>query len=191
VVEGEIMTQSKPRLKFTVREYMTTLEDKRYQLLEGEMILAPSPTTTHQRILGNLFRLLDAAFVATSRGRVGLFPWDVVLSDYDVVQPDILFISNERADIITEANIQGAPDLVVEILSPSTGAYDRGYKQVLYGRHGVREYWIVDPDAETVDVLVEGEDGLIPLGSYGNTGELNTPLLEGLTLDLDELFHRN
>ena len=185
------MTQSKPRLKFTVREYMTTLEDKRYQLLEGEMILAPSPTTTHQRILGNLFRLLDAAFVATSRGRVGLFPWDVVLSDYDVVQPDILFISNERADITTEANIQGAPDLVVEILSPSTGAYDRGYKQVLYGRHGVREYWIVDPDAETVDVLVEGEDGLIPLGSYGNTGELNTPLLEGLTLDLDELFHRN
>ena len=122
---------------------------------------------------------------------MGLFPWDVVLSDYDVVQPDILFISNERADIITEANIQGAPDLVVEILSPSTGAYDRGYKQVLYGRHGVREYWIVDPDAETVDVLVEGEDGLIPLGSYGNTGELNTPLLEGLTLDLDELFHRN
>ena len=124
---------------------------------------------------------------------MGLFwsaPLDVVLSDYDVAQPDILFVSNERADIITEANIQGAPDLVVEVLSPSTTGYDRGYKQVLYGRHGVREYWIVDPDAETVDILVEGEDGLIPLGFYGNAGELTTPLLQGLTLDLDELFHR-
>ena len=163
------MTQ-KPQIKFTVREYMTTPEDKRYQLLDGEMILAPSPTTKHQRILGNLFRLLDAVFAATSRGRVKLSPLDVVLSDYDVAQPDVLFVSNERADIVTEANIQGAPDLVVEILSPSTAGYDRGYKQVLYGRHGVREYWIVDPDAETVDVLVEGEGSLVPLGIYGNSG---------------------
>ena len=116
---------------------------------------------------------------------------DVVLSDYDVAQPDLLFVSGERADIVTEANIQGAPDLVVEILSPSTAGYDRGYKQILYGRHGVREYWVVDPDAETVEVLVEGEEGLVPLGSYGNSGELITPLLEGLALDLDELFRRD
>ena len=108
---------------------------------------------------------------------MGLFwsaPLDVVLSDYDVAQPDILFVSNERASIITEANIQGAPDVVVEVLSPSTAGYDRGYKRVLYGRHGVRECWIVDPDAETVEILVEVEDGLTPLGSYGNTGELTT-----------------
>ena len=185
------MAQSKPRLKFTVREYMTTPEDKRYQLLDGEMILAPSPTTKHQRILGNLFRLLDAAFDTPGRGLVRLSPLDVVLSDYDVVQPDLLFVSSERAGIITDANIQGAPDLVVEILSPNTAGYDRGYKQVLYGRHGVREYWLVDPNAETVDILVGSEDGLVPLGSYGNSGELTTPLLEGLTLDLQELFHRD
>ena len=98
-------------------------------------------------------------------------PLDVVLSDYDVDQPDILFVSNERASIITEANIQGVPDLVVD---PSTAGCDRGYKQVLYGRHVVRECWIVDPDADTLDILVEGEDGLIPLGSYGNTREFTT-----------------
>ena len=102
-----------------------------------------------------------------------------------------MFVSNERAGIVTDANIQGAPDLVVEVLSLSTAGYDRGYKQVLYGRHGVREYWIVDPDAETVDILVEGEDALVPLGSYGNTGEFTTSLLEGLPLDLDELFHKD
>ena len=184
------MAQSKPRLKFTIREYMTTPEDKRYQLLDGEMILAPSPTTKHQRILLKLLRSLSAILVDRDLGLIWSAPLDVVLSDYDVAQPDILFVSNERADIITEANIQGAPDLVVEVLSPSTAGYDRGYKQVLYGRHGVREYWIVDPDAETVDILVEGEDGLIPLGSNGNTGELTTALLQGLTLNLDELFHR-
>lgn len=185
------MTQQKPRIKFTVREYMTTPEDKRYQLLDGEMILAPSPTTKHQRILVNLVRSLSSILVDRNLGRVWTAPLDVVLSDYDVAQPDLLFVSGERADIVTEANIQGAPDLVVEILSPSTAGYDRGYKQILYGRHGVREYWVVDPDAETVEVLVEGEEGLVPLGSYGNSGELITPLLEGLALDLDELFRRD
>ena len=84
-------------------------------------------------------------------------PFDVVLSDTDVVQPDILFVSNERMGIVTEDNIQGAPDLVIEILSPSTAERDRTFKRSLYARHGVREYWLVDPDARSVEVLVLGE----------------------------------
>ena len=115
------------------------------------MILAPSPTTKHQRILLKLLRSLSAILVDRDLGLIWSAPLDVVLSDYDVAQPDILFVSNERASIITEANIQGAPDLVVEVLSPSTAGYDRGYKRVLYGRHGVRECWIVDPDADRGD----------------------------------------
>lgn len=126
-----------------------------------------------------------------SLGRVWLAPLDVVLSNHDVAQPDILFVSNSRSDIATQANIQGAPDLVVEILSPGTAYYDRGSKQALYGRHGVREYWIVDPGTETVEVLVEGDEGqgLVLQATYSVARTLVSPLFEGLTIDLQEIFH--
>ncbi|PKB70899.1 MAG: hypothetical protein BZY87_08385 [SAR202 cluster bacterium Io17-Chloro-G6] len=185
------MTQPKPKLKFTVRDYMSMRGDKRYQLLAGEMILAPSPADNHQRIVANLFRLLDL-FVSSGRlGRVRLAPLDVVLSENDVVQPDVMFVSNARSEIITAANVQGAPDLVVEVISPGTAEFDRGYKRILYARHGVREYWLVDPETESVEVMVLGADGFQSHGHYGNHGELSTPLMDALSLDLNELFHRD
>ena len=184
------MVRSKPWLKFTVKEYMTTPEDKRYQLLDGEMILAPSPTTRHQTIIARLFRMLDQFINEHSLGRTWVAPLDVVLSNYDVAQPDILFVSNERTGIITQANIQGGPDLVVEILSPATAEYDRGYKQLLYGRHGVREYWIVDPDAETVEILTEGDGGWVRAAAYRRDQTLTSPLLDGLFIDLEQVFGR-
>ena len=119
-----------------------------------------------------------------------LAPYDVVLSDYDVAQPDMLFVSNDRSAIVTERNIQGAPDLVVEVLSPGTPRYDRGYKQVLYSRHGVREYWLVDPDAGTVEVLAESGRELAPLATYRRGRTLTSPLLEGLSIDLEQVFRQ-
>ena len=114
------LTQPKPRLKFTVKDYMSMPENgKRYQLLDGEMVLAPSPTTRHQIILARLHLLLAGIFADRGLGRVVFAPLDVVLSDNDVAQPDLLFVSNERSGIVEDANVQGAPDLVVEILSPS------------------------------------------------------------------------
>ena len=110
------MTQPKPKIKFTVKDYMSTPEGTRYQLLDGEMILAPSPTEKHQRLLANLYRLVYAFVSDAELGRVWFAPLDVVLSNYDVAQPDLMFVSNERAGILNEANVQGAPDLVVEIL---------------------------------------------------------------------------
>lgn len=185
------MTQPKPKLKFTVQDYMSTPEGTRYQLLDGEMLLAPSPTQKHQSLLANLYRLVHAFVAEADLGRVWFAPLDVVLSDYDVAQPDLMFVSNERAGIITEANVQGAPDLVVEILSPSTAEYDQGYKRALYGRHEVREYWLVDPDAETVEVLVLGEEGLSPHQVFGTGQTLESPLLAGLSLELEDLFRGN
>ena len=182
------MVRPKPWLKFSVKEYMTTPEDKRYQLLDGEMILAPSPTTRHQTIIMQLALVLQRFASEHNLGRTWVAPLDVVLSNYDVAQPDILFVSNERAGIVTEANIQGGPDLVVEILSPATAGYDKGYKQLLYGRHGVREYWIVDPDAETVEVLTEGDGGLVRRATYGRRQTLRSPLLDGLFIDLEPVF---
>ncbi len=182
------MVQRKPRLKFTVKDYMSTPDDKRCQLLDGEMIVAPSPTFRHQTIVMNLALVLRQFVSERFLGRVWLAPLDVVLSNHDVAQPDILFVSNARSDIVTEANIQGAPDLVVEILSRGTAVYDRGYKQALYGRHGVREYWLVDPDAETVEVLTQGEQGLAPLATYQRGGLITSPLLEGLALEMEQVF---
>lgn len=184
------MVRPNPRVKFTVKDYMSTPEGTRYQLLDGEMILAPSPTSRHQTILFELATTLRTFVRERSLGRVWIAPFDVVLSNLDVAQPDILFVSNSRSDIVTEANIQGVPDLVVEILSPGTAYYYRGYKQSLYGRHGVREYWVVDPGTETVDVLVGGDEGhgLALQATYSVAQTLVSPLLDSLTLDLQEIF---
>ncbi len=183
------MTQPKPRLKFTVSDYMSMPDNgKRYELLDGEMILAPSPTTIHQRISKRLNRALERVFEVRRLGQVWYAPLDVVFADHDVAQPDLMFISNERTEIVTDANIQGAPDLVVEILSPSTAGYDRGYKRTLYGRHGVREFWLVDPIAETVEVFLGGEDELVEYATHGGAGQMTTPLTQGASVDLSELF---
>lgn len=179
---------TRPRIKFTVADYMTTPEGKRYQLLDGELILAPAPTDKHQSILGEIFVVLYRFVTQNGLGAVRIAPYDVVLSNYDVAQPDLLFVPNERRSLITEANIQGAPDLAVEILSPSTEEYDSGYKRTLYSRHGVREYWIVDPDAETVEVLTESDQGLTPAATYGRDETLVSPLLAGLSIDLVQIF---
>lgn len=179
---------TRPRIKFTVNDYMTTPDDKRCQLLDGELIVAPSPTTRHQTILIRLSQTLHDWVGSGRTGQVWVAPLDVVLSDYDVAQPDVLFVSNDRSAIITEANIQGAPDLVVEILSPATAQYDRGYKRTLYGRHGVKEYWLVDPDAETVEVLTESAEGLVLRATFQRGDALTSPLLSGLTIELGQIF---
>ena len=183
------MTQPKPKIKFSVDDYMTTPDEKRYQLLAGELILAPAPKDIHQAIVGHLFVALYQFVNQLGLGWVRVSPYDVVLSRYDVFQPDILFVSNSRAGIITEANIQGAPDLVVEVLSPGTAHYDRGYKRTLYGRHGVLEYWLVDPEAETVEVLTLEDNGLAPAAAtYCRGDTLASPLLAGLSIDLEPVF---
>ncbi len=176
------------RTKLTVKDYMETPDDVRCQLIDGELILAPSPTTKHQRISIEISMAVSQFVRRHGLGVVFYAPLDVLLTANDVFQPDILFISNERREIRTAANIQGAPDLVVEILSPSTERHDRGRKQEIYGRLGVREYWIVDPQAETVEVLSESHSGLTATATYGFEDALVSPLLPGLSIDLAEVF---
>ena len=154
------MVQQK-NIKLTVRDYMSIPEgdDRRFELIDGELILAPSPVPQHQIIAGNLFEILIGFVRAHDLGRVIYSPMDVVLSEHDVFQPDILFVSRNRLHIIGNLNIQGAPDLVIEILSPSTENRDRGVKLNQYLRYGVREYWIIDPENRTC----EGRHYLDPL----------------------------
>jgi len=177
-----------PRIKLTVVDYMSTPDDSRYQLLDGELVLAPSPTDKHQNVAGNIYFFLRRFASDANVGRIRIAPLDVVLGENDVVQPDVLFVSNERATIITDENIEGAPDLVVEVLSPSTEGRDRGYKCDLYARHGVRECWLVDPAAETVEVLTEVAESFVTAATYRRAQTLVSPLLPGLTIDLDRVF---
>ena len=184
---GSAMT-TKPRAKLTVADYRDTPEGVRCQLLDGELILAAAPNNQHQTILLNLAASLRSFVRGNELGKVWIAPFDVVFSDHDVFQPDILYVSRRRAAVITDANIQGAPDLAVEVLSPSTEGYDRGYKRELYARHGVMEYWLVDPDLETIEVLTPGDGGFIRHALYNRRETLTSPLLPGLAVDLAAIF---
>ncbi len=116
--------------------------------------MTPSPIAKHQIVSSNLFLILQS-FVAKHRlGRVFYAPFDVILSDYDVVEPDILFVRGERVKVIIKEWVRGAPDRVIEILSRTTEEIDRGLKMKLYEKYGVREYRIVDPDSETIEIYV-------------------------------------
>jgi Uma2 family endonuclease len=184
---------ARPQVRFTYEDYksLPESETKRYELLGGELVLVPSPTEYHQRISGNLEFILRRFVKERGLGYVYYAPLDVVLGEGDgreVVQPDILFISKERAEIIAEEEIRGAPDLVIEIISPGTEDRDRHYKKTLYARHGVREYWIVDPETKTVEVFALGEVGFELVKAYKADEVLSSPLLEGLEVDLNEVF---
>lgn len=180
----------KSRIKFTYKDYKSLPESEtsRYELLEGELIMVPSPTTYHQSISGNLGHILRNFVRKHNLGVVYHAPLDVVFSHEDVAQPDIFFISKERSGIITKDNVQGAPDLIVEILSPSTAERDRTYKRTLYARHSVGEYWLVDPDERTIEVTILGKAGFETVSIYRKGEILISPLLKGLCLNLEEVF---
>ena len=182
------MTTQTAKVKYTYEDYMRTPDDIRYELLDGELILSPSARTAHQRTSGNIYYSLRTFVEENKLGEVFHAPYDVVLDDFNVVQPDILFVSNEREHIITDLNIQGAPDLVIEILSPSTARRDRTQKRDLYERHGVPEYWLANTDAKSVQVLTlqDGEYRIAGIYTAGQT--VISPLLQGFTLNIDDIF---
>ena len=189
------MTEPKAKIKFTYEDYksLPESETKRYELLGGELVMVPSPSTSHQRISRRLEFILQAFVEERGLGEVYDAPLDVVLGEgeeREVVQPDILYISEGRSGIIAEEEIRGAPDLIIEIISPATAERDRTYKKTLYARHGVKEYWIVDPEAKMVEVYTLGERGFELIKAYKAEAEevLSSPLLEGLEVVLKEVF---
>ena len=185
---GHTMVTTKPSTQSTYEDYLETPDDERWELLNGELHMAPSPSMPHQIVNTRLSSRLLAFVEDRSLGKVISAPADVVFSDENVVQPDLLFVSTEREPIITRSHIQGAPDLVVEISSPSTDERDRTVKRKLYAEHGVKEYWLVDPDAMTVTVLLHGERDFEEAGVYRKGETLTSPILQGFSVDLDYIF---
>jgi len=183
------MTKLNTKIKFTYKDYksLPESETKRYELIEGELIMVPSPNEYHQRISRKIEFLLQDFVEKNKLGEVYYAPLDVHLGE-DVVQPDILFVSKARSKIITKEEILGAPDLVIEILSPATAERDRTYKKTLYARHGVQEYWIVDPGEKIVEVMTLGKTGFESSGVYGKMSTLKSTIFPDLTIKLSDVF---
>ena len=180
------------RVKLTYDDFVLFPDDgKRHELIDGEHYVTPCPNTRHQRLAGAFYLLVGSWLDAHPIGELFFAPFDVVFSNFDVVEPDLLYMSNERAAaVLTSKNVQGVPELVVEIGSPSTRRRDETVKRRLYEQFGVSEYWIIDPKIDTVRVYRrDGAHFARPAELSREAGDvLTTPLLPGLELSLARIF---
>lgn len=174
--------------RFTYQDYLKTPDDKRYELIEGELIMTPSPIPYHQWLSKNLEYEVERFVREKGLGKVFDAPCDVYLDEEIVVQPDILFISRERGNIIGEKNIQGAPDLVIEILSEATAYADLVKKKKIYERFGVKEYWIVDPQEKTIEIYARQGKDFAVTKTYSEKDTLESPFLKGFRIELSSVF---
>ena len=172
----------------TYEDYCNLPDDERYEVIDGELIMVAAPRRVHQASSRNISTPLDIYVKSNRLGEMYYAPTDVILSDINVVQPDILFVSRERSHILADEGIRGAPDLIIEILSPSTAQLDKVRKRELYARFGVVEYWQVDADDLSVIVLTLAGDDYETEGVFGLGDTVVSPLLAGFTLEVDEIF---
>jgi Uma2 family endonuclease len=162
-------------------------DGKRREIIEGDLFVTPSPQTPHQRAVMRLSVRLWQFVNSYKLGEVFGAPFDVVFSEYDVVEPDLLYISNARAGVLTNQNVQGAPDLVVEVVSENTARVDRSIKLKLYGKFGVQEYWIIDPEGLSAEIYRRGQEGLTLVAKLSAADGLNSPMLPGFSVPLRKL----
>ena len=179
-------------IRFTADDYRTLPETgPRYQLIDGDLVhMSPAPSDEHQSTVLTLASAMLQHVRDNPVGRVFVSPFDVYLGDHDVVQPDVLFVAQARVERIARDGVHGAPDLVVEVLSPSTRDLDLGAKKVLYARHGVIEYWVIDLDDQTLSIYRLDEDVTTPKLRLERDATLTSDVVPGFTLPLEELFGR-
>ena len=174
---------------WTYEEYCALPEDgRRYEIVKGVLYLAPSPVPAHQRGAFELGRILADHIDLHDLGEIFLAPLDVVFARDSVVQPDVLFIRKERADIVQRTNVTGSPDLVVEVLSPGTSAYDRRKKRDLYAAYGVPHLWFLNPQARWLEAYPLGEGGYTLTARHTGSEEFRPSLFPGLVVPLARLW---
>ncbi|MEP6956985.1 MAG: Uma2 family endonuclease [Chthoniobacterales bacterium] len=173
----------------TVENYKILPETgPRYQLIEGDLYMAPAPNRYHQVISRNLEYILLKYLEANPIGDLYHAPFDVYLDQYNVFQPDICVVMNDRLSILTDAGAEGAPDFVVEILSPKTARLDRDNKRRVYATAGVRELWIIAPEIKRIDVYLLQQDASTPAVVHGATDRFSSALFPGLVFDAPTIF---
>jgi Uma2 family endonuclease len=179
-------------VKLTYDDFVLFPDDgKRHELIDGEHYVTPSPNMRHQAITGNMYFIIRSWLETHPAGRVFFAPFDVVMSEIDVVEPDLLFVSAARVpEVLTAQHVRGTPDLVIEVASKGTRKRDETIKRRLYERKGVQEYWTIDPEIDVVRVYRrDGE-------SFGRAEELSrergdvlqTPILPGLDISVERIF---
>lgn len=172
----------------TYDDYALLPEGAPYELIDGFLIKKPSPSTRHQRLSQQLWMPLWKFIRDRNLGEIFHAPLDRHLSPTDTFQPDIIFISNERGHIIGEQKIEGAPDLVIEILSPGTARFDVHEKKGAYETYGVREYWIVDPVLKRIELYVSRDGRFDLVQKETGIGTIYSVIIPGFEMDLKELF---
>lgn len=160
-----------------------------YELLNGEIMQRSAPALSHQRVAKLIFKKLDAFVEKEKKGEVFFAPLDVVLDNYNVLQPDLVFVSEKNSEILFGDYVNGIPDLVVEIISPSSVSRDRIEKKNIYEKFGIPEFWLVDPKNEMIEILVLNKEKNYEHFSYANeSGKVKSKILKGFELDLATLF---
>lgn len=173
--------------RWTYEEYYRLDDDQRYEIIDGTLLMSPAPDTWHQDWSRDLFRIIDRHVTTHRRGKVFFAPVDVVLDQENTVQPDIVFIAVANLGIVQRRAIFGTPDLLVELVSPSSVRRDRYDKKELYARFGVKEYWIGDPANKALEILTLQEGRYELHGCAEENGKLASLVLAGLEFDLSEI----
>ena len=172
----------------TVEDYRLLPETgPRYQLIEGDLYMAPAPNRFHQDISGNILVIIANYLKKHRLGKVYAAPFDVYLDENNVHQPDVLFVSKKN-DILTPAGAEGPPDFIVEILSPKTAFLDKKNKRRVYARCGVKELWIIDPDIKTIQVYFLQKDAERPAANYTEKDTFTSSHFPGLKFKASEIF---
>ena len=172
----------------TYEDYASIRDGRRYEVLDGELRMTPSPTTVHQAVSRNLQWVVENHVRANRLGNLFSAPLDVILARTTVVQPDLLFVRAGRESIITKRAIEGPPDLAVEIVSPSSTEVDEQVKKKLYARYGVEHYWIVDPDERTVEIYELDGGAYRQVGNEAAARVIRPRLFPGLEIALADVW---
>jgi Uma2 family endonuclease len=181
------MSQLKMRPRKTLDDYMNLPEGTLAELIEGEIVMSPSPRERHQTIVGNIHDALRTFVKKQGLGKVWMAPFDVHLPTGDVLQPDVLAVLTPNLGIVTDW-VHGAPDLVIEVLSPDSSVRDRFVKRGRYAKGGVKEYWIVDDESKSVEVLKLGDGTYEPAGYFEIADSIASPVVPGLSLPVRDVF---
>ena len=175
------------KTKLTYQDFILFPDNgKRHELIDGDHYMTPAPSVRHQAISRNIEYFFEKYFRKTKKGSIFDAPIDVYLSDYDIVEPDLIIISIKNSSIIEEKYIKGPPDIIIEILSPSTKKNDLSLKKHLYEKHGVKEYWIVNPFINEITQYVLKDKAYVLSGTF--TRSITSQLFPELEIDLHEVF---
>lgn len=177
------------QIRLNYRDYCALPDDgRRYEILDGELVVSPSPKTVHQVVVGNLFVALTQHVRETQKGDVFVAPLDVLLAEESIVQPDLIYVSKAKRYTVGEGQIKGVPDLLVEVVSPARPELDFRDKRQLYAKLGVPWYWIVDPQARLVLELKLAAAGYAELSRPSGDDVFEPQLFPGLRIKLAEVW---